>query len=139
MHFSKLTIYSCAFLSVTTESVTLSGLCLDAKIRALSHGAIFVATCNAILLLEDVKLAKCIIPSMDPNTNLTMFVHVQKTSHTVLFQILIKAFTMCQLSCNSHDKQAMLKSIYILQNCSLTKLLTNLTSAVNPCIRRVSP
>ena len=27
------------------------------KLNALSHGAIFLATCNAILLLGDVKLA----------------------------------------------------------------------------------
>ena len=29
-------------------------------IKALSHGAIFLATCNAILLLVDVKLANTI-------------------------------------------------------------------------------
>ena len=28
------------------------------RLKALSHGAIFLATCNAILLLGDVKLAK---------------------------------------------------------------------------------
>ena len=30
---------------------------LGDKLKALSHGAIFLATCNAILLLGDVKLA----------------------------------------------------------------------------------
>ena len=29
----------------------------DTQLKALSHGAIFLATCNAILLLGDVKLA----------------------------------------------------------------------------------
>ena len=30
---------------------------LSALLKALTHGAIFLATCNAILLLRDVKLA----------------------------------------------------------------------------------
>ena len=29
-------------------------------LKALSHGAIFLATCNAILLLGDVKLANVV-------------------------------------------------------------------------------
>ena len=28
----------------------------NSKVKALSHGAIFLATCNAILLLRDVNL-----------------------------------------------------------------------------------
>ena len=32
-------------------------LTIHVLIKALSHGAIFLATCNAILLLVDVKLA----------------------------------------------------------------------------------
>ena len=37
--------------------LTLHGVSKKLNLKALSHDAIFLATCNAILLLRDVKLA----------------------------------------------------------------------------------
>ena len=44
---------------------------LCTTLKALSHGAIFLATCNAVLLLSDVKIDKYRFPSQFPNIFLT--------------------------------------------------------------------
>jgi hypothetical protein len=48
-----------------------------APLKAMLHGAIFLATCNAILLLRDVKL---------PNTSLH---YTQPLSYTILLEDLL--------------------------------------------------
>ena len=54
-------VYKIIMINSFMHSITLGrSACLVADhlgIKALSHGAIFLATCNAILLLRDVKLA----------------------------------------------------------------------------------
>ena len=51
---TKYTISACALNNILLECYLIYRL----TVKALSHGAIFLATCNAILLLGDVKLAK---------------------------------------------------------------------------------
>ena len=46
------------------------------QLRALSHGAIFLAICNAILFLVDVKLANTMFPSQFTNIILTYQYHI---------------------------------------------------------------
>ena len=54
-------------------------LSIHVLIKALSNGAIFLATCNAILLLVDVKLENiCTFPSQFANIFLTYQTFVTK-------------------------------------------------------------
>ena len=67
------------------------------RLKAMSHGAIFLATCNAILLLRDVKL---------PNTSLhytaLMFSqHIEKSSLISLINI---SHARVELHCKLQEK-----------------------------------
>jgi hypothetical protein len=81
------------------------------------HGAIFLATCNAILLLRDVKL---------PNASL---------HHTPLMFSGRDYFA--GLKVTKRNKATVLLTLTLLQTPTLT-LTTNLTKQFNFCIGRKS-
>ena len=65
-HRQPKTVFIYFFFSIYVNSCIIIIVCMEtlanlyayyARFKALSHGAIFLATCNAILLLVDVKLA----------------------------------------------------------------------------------
>ena len=77
-------------------------------VKAMSHSAIFLATCNAILLLRDVKLGNtrlhCILPTYSSHITHSSLVNVSQVKLQVLRKIascdsgLRKASTMTNIT-----------------------------------------